>query len=308
MQTFNHLITTRPHQLRQVLISDLHLSPEEPALVQAFLALLDDCLVLPALKRLFILGDWFEVWLGDDVYLSLSPSQQQTHWLTPMITKLKQLRLAGCDILVMHGNRDFLLAQTFCDLFDGQLIYEPYAIKVGEQKFRLEHGDALCTDDMKYQLFRKVMRHRFTKWYLLNKSLEKRLAIADNIRQKSKHNNTKKAAYIMDVNQASVDKALFKFDALLHGHTHRPETYHSNEGRSRYVLGDWRLLDVDTRQPKVSAVIGIITADVADSTDIASTDIDSTDVDSADVNNDTDSDFNNDSAEFDLVEFEFLLR
>ena len=68
MQSFNHLITTRPHEVRQVLISDLHLSPEEPALVQAFLALLDDCLALPQLKRLFILGDWFEVWIGDDAY------------------------------------------------------------------------------------------------------------------------------------------------------------------------------------------------------------------------------------------------
>ena len=86
MQTFNHLITTRPHDVRQVLISDLHLSLDEPALVQAFLALLDDCLALPNLKRLFILGDWFEVWLGDDVYLSLADDDRQAHWLTPLIT------------------------------------------------------------------------------------------------------------------------------------------------------------------------------------------------------------------------------
>ncbi|MDN5566505.1 MAG: UDP-2,3-diacylglucosamine diphosphatase, partial [Psychrobacter sp.] len=142
MQSFEHLMTSRPHMVRQVLISDLHLSLEEPALVQAFLALLDDCLALPALKRLFILGDWFEVWLGDDAYLSLSDEARQSHWLTPMITKLKQLRIKGCHILVMHGNRDFLLDQLFCDLFGGQLIYEPYFIKVGQQSFRLEHGDA----------------------------------------------------------------------------------------------------------------------------------------------------------------------
>ena len=117
MQTFNHLITTRPHDVRQVFISDLHLSLDEPALVQAFLALLDDCLALPNLKRLFILGDWFEVWLGDDVYLSLADDDRQAHWLTPLINKLKQLRIKGCEILVMHGNRDFLLDRGFLNLF-----------------------------------------------------------------------------------------------------------------------------------------------------------------------------------------------
>ena len=260
MQSFNHLITTHPHEVRQVLISDLHLSPEEPALVQAFLALLDDCFALPALKRLFILGDWFEVWLGDDFYLSLTEEQRQTHWLTPLIVRLKKLRVRGCEILVMHGNRDFLLGQPFCNVFGGELIYEPYTLAVGKQTYRLEHGDALCTDDKKYQFFRKVMRNRLTQWYLLNKSLEKRLAIADNMRRKSQQNNANKAAHIMDVNEAAVNKAIYHFDALLHGHTHRPEIHQSNEGKTRYVLGDWRLLDKDTRQPKVSAIIGAVVA------------------------------------------------
>ena len=262
MQSFSHLITTRPHEVRQVLISDLHLSPEEPALVQAFLALLDDCLALPALKSLFILGDWFEVWLGDDFYLSLSEEERQKHWLTPLIIKLKKLRIAGCEILVMHGNRDFLLGQPFCNIFGGELIYEPYTLTVGQQNYRLEHGDALCVDDKKYQFFRKVMRNRLTQWYLLNKSLEKRLAIADKMRQKSQQNNANKAAHIMDVNEAAVNKAIYRFDALLHGHTHRPEIHQSNEGKTRYVLGDWRLLNKDKRQQKVSAVIGAITASV----------------------------------------------
>ena len=286
MQSFDHLMTTRPHNVRQIIISDLHLSLYEPALVQAFLALLDDCLALPELKRLFILGDWFEVWLGDDFYLSLTKDERESHWLTPMITKLKQLRVKGCEILVMHGNRDFLLDRTFLNLFGGELIHEPYPIKVGTQSFRLEHGDALCTDDKKYQFFRKVMRNSLTKWYLLNKSLEKRQTIANNIRAKSKQNNTKKAAFIMDVNEASVNKALFSFDALLHGHTHRPEIHRSDEGRSRYVLGDWRLLDAETRQPKVSAVIGVIVAEPTSADD----------------------QLNNDSAEFSLVEFQYLVR
>ncbi|MBF0658556.1 UDP-2,3-diacylglucosamine diphosphatase [Psychrobacter sp. NG25] len=261
MQTFNHLITTRPHEVRQVLISDLHLSPEEPALVQAFLALLDDCLALPALKRLFILGDWFEVWLGDDVYLSLSEDERQTHWLTPLIVKLKALRVAGCEILVMHGNRDFLLDQPFCNLFGGELIYEPYILNVGQKNYRLEHGDALCTDDKKYQFFRKIMRNRLTQWYLLNKSLEKRLAIADKMRQKSQRNNANKATHIMDVNADAVSTVMADNDALLHGHTHRPDIHQAANDKIRYVLGDWRLLDTETRQPKVSAVIGAVIGD-----------------------------------------------
>lgn len=260
MQSFDHLITTRPHEVRQVLISDLHLSPDEPALVQAFLALLDDCLALPALKRLFILGDWFEVWLGDDVYLSLSNEARQTHWLTPLIVKLKKLRIAGCEILVMHGNRDFLLGQLFCNLFGGELIDEPYNLTVGQQNFRLEHGDALCTDDKKYQLFRRVMRNRITQWYLLNKPLEKRLDIADKMRRKSQRNNANKAAYIMDVNDEAVSAVMTDSDALLHGHTHRPAVHQTISGKKRYVLGDWRLLDKDKRQPNVSAVIGAVTA------------------------------------------------
>ena len=261
MQSFNHLITTRPHDVRQVLISDLHLSPEEPALVQAFLALLDDCLALPALRRLFILGDWFEVWLGDDVYLSLSAEARQTHWLTPLMTQLKQLRIKGCEILVMHGNRDFLLGQPFCNVFGGELIFEPYALEVGQQNYRLEHGDALCTDDKKYQFFRRVMRNPMTQWYLLKKPLKKRLAIADKMRLKSRKSNANKAVYIMDVNAKAVDVALKNSDALLHGHTHRPDSHQVTHDKKRYVLGDWRLIDQGTRQPKVSAVIGAIVAD-----------------------------------------------
>ena len=280
MQSFNHLITTRPHEVRQVLISDLHLSPEEPALVQAFLALLDDCLALPQLKRLFILGDWFEVWIGDDAYLTLAEDARQSHWLTPLIVKLKKLRVAGCEILVMHGNRDFLLGQPFCSLFGGELIYEPYYLTVGQQNYRLEHGDALCTDDKKYQFFRKMMRNRLTQWYLLNKSLTKRLVIADKLRQKSQRNNANKAAYIMDVNEDAVIQAVADSEALLHGHTHRPAIHQATIDKKRYVLGDWRVLDKDSRQPKISAVIGAVMAD---------------------------GDTGDNAAEFELVEFKILV-
>ena len=190
----------------------------------------------------------------------------------------------------MQGNRDFLLGQPFCNLFGGELISEPYNLTVGQQTYRLEHGDALCTDDKKYQFFRKIMRNRLTQWYLLNKSLEKRLAIADNMRKRSQQNNANKAAYIMDVNDKAVHQAITDNDALLHGHTHRPDIHHVTADKKRYVLGDWRLLDIDARQPKVSAVIGVVTDNEHSNDRLNSNNLSS------------------DDAEFELYEFECLVR
>ena len=155
---------------------------------------------------------------------------------------------------------------------------------VGQQNYRLEHGDALCTDDKKYQFFRKIMRNRLTQWYLLNKPLEKRLAIADKMRKRSQQNNANKAAHIMDVNDEAVHQAISDSDALLHGHTHRPAIHQATTDKKRYVLGDWRLLDSNIRQPKVSAVIGAVTGD--------------------EQSNDS---FNSNAAEFRLIEFKSLI-
>lgn len=267
---FQHLITTRPHDIEQVLISDLHLSSDEPALAQAFSSLLQDLIALPALKALYILGDWFDAWIGDDVYLSLSEQQKQGYWMTPFLDQLKQLSTQGCAIYVMHGNRDFLIGQPFCSSFGGTLIHEPYSLTIGTYLYRLEHGDALCTDDKAYQRFRKIMRNRLVQWYLLNKSLKKRLVIAEKLRRKSQSSNTKKATYIMNVNEQAVADAVSDYDALLHGHTHRPAVHvidnlpfnqtltqvssidHSKlvntqkpcpSTKIRYVLGDWRILN-----------------------------------------------------------------
>ena len=268
MLDFNHLLTTRPHAVQQILISDLHLSADEPALVQAFLALLDDCLALPALSKLYILGDWFEVWLGDDMYLELDKDAKAAHWLTPLIAKLKALRVAGCDILVMHGNRDFLLGRPFCHLFGARLIAEPFYTDIGNIKLRLEHGDALCTDDVKYQWFRKVTRHPFVQWYFLKKPITKRHGIADNMRAKSKQQNAQKSAAIMDVNPDAVATAVQEADLLLHGHTHRPAKHDipstdsdTRQDKWRYVLGDWRIIGADGKRPEVQAVIAAVTQD-----------------------------------------------
>jgi UDP-2,3-diacylglucosamine hydrolase len=134
------------------------------------------------------------------------------------------------------------------------------------------------------------MRNRLTQWYLLNKSLEKRLAIADNMRKRSQQNNANKAAYIMDVNDVAVRQAITASDALLHGHTHRPDIHQATADKKRYVLGDWRLLDKDDRQPKVSAVIGVVTDDEYSNDRVNSNDLSSN------------------NTEFELYEFECLVR
>lgn len=271
---FNHLITTKPHHIREVFISDLHLSEEQPALTKALLALLDDLAVLPNLKKLYILGDWFEVWIGDDAYIELSEEQKNQHWITPIVKKLRQLRINGCQIFIMHGNRDFLIRQPFCDTFSGQLISEPTLINIGKHNVRLEHGDALCTDDKRYQKFRKYSRNQFVQWWLLHKPLAKRVQLANKLRNRSKQENAHKSNEIMDVNEQAVTNVMTDVDFLIHGHTHRPAVHdlHSNDlfkndlsgedasqkDKTRYVLGDWRVNNQGGSHEQVNAVIGVV--------------------------------------------------
>lgn len=252
MDDFANLVANHSDKVTAVLISDLHLSPFEPApnlLVQAFLQLLNKLIALPNLQQLFILGDWFEVWLGDDV----SDTPFFHAWLEPIIDKLNQLNQNGCQIYVMHGNRDFLIGQKFCDKFGGKLIQEPFYLTQNGLNIRLEHGDALCTDDKAYQRFRKVIQHLLTKKLLLALPMKKREQIADNLREKSQSDNAKKSMQIMDVNEQAVSKALENADVLIHGHTHRPAEHRLMNGKKRMVLGDWQIKDNET-----SAVIGII--------------------------------------------------
>ena len=249
MPDFEYLVTHHAKLLQQVMVSDLHLSPNEPALMQAFLDLLDALAILPNLSRLWILGDWFEAWLGDDV----ANTNLMQGWLTPMVTKLQRLSDSGCQIYVMHGNRDFLIGQKFCSQFGGTLIKEPFYLQLNGQKVRLEHGDALCTDDKQYQRFRRIIQNPFTKRLLLALPIKKREQIAHDLRQKSQADNVKKSLHIMDVNELAVKKALQHADILIHGHTHRPAE-HDIDGKKRLVLGDWRIKD------NVATVIGVALA------------------------------------------------
>lgn len=255
---FNHLLTTQPHDICELFISDLHLSEDTPALFHAFLAFLDDISVLPNLQKLYILGDWFELWIGDDAYLDISEEDKTNHWITAIINKLKKLRVDGCQIFIMHGNRDFLIRQQFCNEFSGKLIHEPAFITLGKNQIRLEHGDALCTDDKRYQKFRKYTRNHFVQWWLLRKPLKKRMVLANKLRNRSKKENAHKSSEIMDVNQQAVDGVMMAVDLLLHGHTHRPAVHKLDNGKIRYVLGDWRVEKADSSHQRVTAVIGAI--------------------------------------------------
>ena len=209
-------------------ISDLHLSPDHPRLVRGFLALLEQ--YKNSNTQLYILGDWFNAWIGDD---------DSSDWLDQIVNELQLFTESGNRIFFQVGNRDFALGQKFLDRFNGELIPEVDYITIGQLKIRIEHGDALCTDDISYQKFRKIIRNPFILGFLKSTPLSFRRKLANGFRKKSHQANQMKSYDIMDVNQHAVEHALNHVDFLIHGHTHRPEI-HDVHGKKRIVLGDWR--------------------------------------------------------------------
>lgn len=209
-------------------IADLHLSPNHPRLVRGFLDLLDA--YQNKNTQLYILGDWFNAWIGDDYTAA---------WLDEVVARLKQFSQAGNQIYFIVGNRDFALGQKFLDQFSGQLLPDVYTLHIGSQQVRLEHGDALCTDDVSYQKFRKIIRNPIILGILKKTPLAFRQKLAQGFRKKSQQANQVKSYDVMDVNADAVSQALQHADVLIHGHTHRPNI-HNEHGKPRIVLGDWR--------------------------------------------------------------------
>jgi UDP-2,3-diacylglucosamine hydrolase len=193
-------------------IADLHLSPEHPRLVRGFLALLEQYKTQNT--QLYILGDWFNAWIGDDF---------TAPWLDEIIAALKDFTALGNQIYFQVGNRDFALGQKFLDKFHGQLLQDVDYLHIGNYKIRLEHGDLLCTDDVSYQKFRKVIRNPLLLGFLKSLPLSIRQKIANGFRKKSTETKQVKSYDIMDVNAEAVEKALEQADLLIHGHTHRPK-------------------------------------------------------------------------------------
>lgn len=226
-------------------ISDLHLAADLPRVTQGFTQLLAK--LHNNIHALYVLGDLFEVWVGDD---NLSDYNQQ------IIDCFKQLTASGVALYFVHGNRDFMLGEAFASACGGQLLTERTVIKLGKQSILVEHGDALCTLDEKFMAFRAQSRHPLWQQGMLAKPLAERVQIAELWRLQSKMQNSNKPENIMDVTPQAVLETLqqYQVSTLLHGHTHRPMihniTLHNGTTGQRIVLGDWQ-------EETGNAVIGI---------------------------------------------------
>ncbi len=216
-------------------ISDLHLTPDQEGVSDC----LFDFLTGPArsAKSLFILGDLFEVWLGDDDLAAPFP--------TDVAKALQALSHTGVAVSIMHGNRDFLLGNDFATASGARLISDPYLIDLHGVPTLLSHGDGLCTDDRAYLRFRNQVRSPAWQAQFLAKPLAERRALAMALRQQSEMAKGDKSEVRMDVNEAAV-QGLFRQYActrLIHGHTHRPQRHlHQVDGQphERWVLPDWQ--------------------------------------------------------------------
>ena len=211
-----------------LIISDLHLTNVEKDKIDFFANFCKK--YASKADQLFILGDLFNTWIGDD--LSLVSYKE-------IISTLKDLS-KDTKVFVMAGNRDFLLSKQF-ELKSGcQLISEPYTLEHNANKFLLIHGDSLCTDDINYQKLKRILRNPITQFIFLKLSKNIRLKLTGQLRNKSIEAQKYKTAELMDVNQEATDLLMSKYPGfdLIHGHTHRQKT-HIHDKYSRYVLGDW---------------------------------------------------------------------
>jgi UDP-2,3-diacylglucosamine hydrolase len=214
-------------------ISDLHLDAEHPEISRQFLSFLEG----PAAQAeaLYILGDLFEVWIGDD---DPDPEKQR------IVAGLRALTDQGVPCYVMHGNRDFLLGERFCRETGCRLLEDPTIIELHGARVLTMHGDALCTDDHSYQGLRAMVRDQGWQKMFLALSPGQRQMLADQARAGSKAHIAQSMSSIMDVNPDAVQTAMrgAGVDLLLHGHTHRPNVHRFElDGKpvARIVLGDW---------------------------------------------------------------------
>ena len=211
-----------------LIISDLHLTNVEGDKVNFFNTFCEDH--GSKADQLFILGDLFNTWLGDDVSLTSHKA---------IISTLKELT-KETKVFVMVGNRDFLLSHNFEAETGCTLITEPYQLEHSTKKFLLIHGDSLCTDDINYQKLKKVLRNSLVQYIFLHLPKNIRLKLTGQLRKKSVEAQSYKSSKIMDVNQQATDFLMSEYPGydLIHGHTHRQNT-HTMKNYTRYVLGDW---------------------------------------------------------------------
>ena len=228
-------------------ISDLHLDETRPQIVDLFARFLghEACKA----DALYILGDLFESWIGDDDDAPLA---------TRIAHALRSLRDGGVPIYLMHGNRDFLLGAEYAKHAGMELLADPTIVELDGERTLLMHGDTLCTDDVEYQKFRGLVRNPAWQQQFLAKPLAERRAFAAQARGESRKQTAMKAAEIMDVNQSAVESVMRTHGVhrLIHGHTHRPATHRFDLGgqtAERIVLGDWYEQSSVLTWPRLSA-------------------------------------------------------
>ena len=214
-------------------ISDLHLEEARPEIGEQFLAFLHE----PArgADALYILGDLFEAWIGDD-----DPSV----YYAGMKQAIRELTDSGVPVFFMHGNRDFMIGDRFAAETGVTPLDDPHLIDLHGETVLLSHGDSLCTDDVEYQAVRTMTRSPEWQAMMLAKPVEERIAIAQQARMQSKAHGAAIDLEISDVTHDAVDEIIRAHgcDVLLHGHTHRPAVHplHVDERPvHRIVLGDW---------------------------------------------------------------------
>ena len=216
-------------------LSDVHLSAAHPKTVRAFLDFLETQ-VEGRSERLFILGDLFEYWAGDD--------DLDAPFNRAIVDALRTIADDGIQLFFIAGNRDFLIGERFADAARVMLLPDPYRVEIGATSLLLSHGDAMCTDDVDYQRFRAMVRDAAWRRAFLTRPLDERRAIIADMRMKSEDAKRSKSAEIMDVNAAAVAR-LFETSGelrLIHGHTHRPAHHIVDvDARrcERWVLPDW---------------------------------------------------------------------
>jgi len=234
-----------------LVVADIHLQPtQNHPINKTFMDFLKQ--EAPLADALYILGDLFEMWVGDDVGLEM---------YAEFITEFKKLTDAGLPIYLQYGNRDFLMRKAFCDATGIKIIEDIALISLYDEPYLFLHGDTLCTDDVGYQRMRKVLRNQFFQWILLGLCRKRRLYIGNKLRQSSSDFTEKKSNQIMDVNQHSLCEVFKKFPQvthMIHGHTHRP-CHHiiqaEHKTLHRWVLGDWRpatqIIKIDSNGPQL---------------------------------------------------------
>jgi len=216
-------------------ISDLHLCASRPHITATFLNFLKNTAVHA--KALYILGDLFEYWAGDD---DIDEVNHQS-----VASAFRTLADAGVKLYFMHGNRDFLISSQFCSSAKLTLLQDPCLIDLHGKPTLLSHGDDLCTDDTSYQEFRRLVRDSNWQKEFLSLPLQSRKDQIEAIRATSELEKSQKSAEIMDVSQEAVFNLLKKYhypELLIHGHTHRPNQHNIQlDGHkiTRWVLGDW---------------------------------------------------------------------